>query len=86
MNYSSEDKFIKQVLSQPKLGRISSRGHQVLPVWDLIKEQYPVQAEIIRKAWIENEEKMNDESERWRLAVSENVLNLKLKLLNMGSN
>ena len=66
--YSSEEEFIKQVISNPKLGKIISRGKDVVPVWDLIKDQYPVQALIIRNAWIENEKEMSaaDESERRR--------------------
>ncbi|KAK2726401.1 hypothetical protein QYM36_000739 [Artemia franciscana] len=43
MDYSSEEKFIKQVLSNPKHGRIITIGHDIVPVWDLIKDQYPVQ-------------------------------------------
>ncbi|KAK2701528.1 hypothetical protein QYM36_019826 [Artemia franciscana] len=49
MVYSSEEEFIRQVLSNPKHGRIITRGHDIVPVWDLIKEQYPVQADIIRE-------------------------------------
>ena len=41
MDYFSEEEFIRQVLSNPKHGRIITRGHDVVPVWDLIKDQYP---------------------------------------------
>ncbi|KAK2701596.1 hypothetical protein QYM36_019763 [Artemia franciscana] len=71
MDYSSEEEFIKQVLSNPKHGRIISRGQDVVPVWDLIKDQYPVQAEIIRNAWIENEKEMSGDGERRRLAAAD---------------
>ncbi|KAK2726467.1 hypothetical protein QYM36_000798 [Artemia franciscana] len=68
VDYSSEEEFINQVLSNPRHGRIITRGHDIVPVWDLIKDQYPVQAEIIRNAWIENEKEMSGDSERRRLA------------------